>query len=63
MRGCEVLFDEPQAGMVREMLGCVREAEAAPCRSGLRCPILPKTLGVVSRLSCLRHTMRMDAAS
>jgi hypothetical protein len=48
MFGCEILFDEADAelvmGLMEEGLG-----KPCPCKRGLRCPLLPKTLAVVSR--------------
>ena len=45
MRGCEVMWNEPKARVVRELLGC---AAGKPCtaRTKAGCPILPKSLAV-----------------
>ena len=63
MRGCEWLFDEPQAQAWRHVMGCESVDDPGPCRSGRRCPILPETLGVMPQPSRQMHAVRMDAAS
>ena len=60
MRGCEWLWDEPKAGVARELAGC---GPGSPCKTGRPCPFLPKTLAVKSKARiCSRHTLRVVPA-
>lgn len=50
MQGCEVLWDAAKAERVQQLIEMGTGA-LCPCRTGGRCPILPKTLAVVPRPS------------
>ena len=52
--GCERLWDEPKAGLARELLeGAL--GKACPCKTGGRCPILPKAVGRRAVASVMLH--------
>lgn len=46
MQGCEVLWDAVKAERVQQLIEMGTGA-LCPCKTGGRCPILPKTLVVV----------------
>ena len=63
MYGCEVLWDAEDAKRVQELME-QGTGKPCPCKRGKPCPILPKTLAVVSlrlQLQRLVDDVRQDA--
>ena len=53
MYGCEVLWDAEKAQRVQELME-QGTGRPCPCKTGKRCPILPKTLAIVPTLTNCR---------
>ena len=47
MYGCEVLWDAEDAERVQELME-QGTGKPCPCKRGKRCPILPRTLAIVT---------------